>query len=40
MKTYYIAKNQQGEIEEVFVDAIAAYYYCKDTGFTLEKIQG
>jgi hypothetical protein len=40
MTTYYIARNKQGEIEEVFVDAITAYYYCKDTGFTLEKIQG
>ena len=40
MTTYYIARNKQGEIEEVFVDAITAYYYCKDTGFTLEKMQG
>jgi hypothetical protein len=40
MTTYYIARNKQGEIEEVFVDGIAAYFYCKDTGFTLETIKG
>ena len=40
MTTYYIARNKEGQIEEVFIDGITAYYYCKDTGFTLEKIQG
>jgi hypothetical protein len=40
MTTYYIAKNKQGEIEEVFVDAITAYYYCKIPALPLKKFKG
>ena len=38
MTTYYITRNRQGHIEEVFTDGILAQAYAKACGFTLEKI--
>jgi hypothetical protein len=38
MTTYYITRNKQGKIEEVFLDGIVAAAYAKACGFTLEKI--
>ena len=39
MTTYYITRNKQGKIEEVFLDGITAAAYAKACGFTLETIQ-
>ena len=39
MKTYYIAYNKNNEVEEIFVDATTAYFYGKDTGFKIVKVE-
>ena len=39
MKTYYIVRNLNNEIEEIFVDVLAARDYAKACGFKMEAIQ-
>ena len=38
--TNYIARNRQGEIEEIFVHLLTAKEYCRNMGYTLEVVKG
>ena len=38
--TYYIARNRQGEIEEIFVHLLTAKEFCRNMGYTLEIVKG